>query len=48
MTISELCVRRPVFTTMLITLPVVLGALAYMRMGVDLFPIALHEGWFYR
>src|SRR3954451_12009249 len=38
MTISELCVRRPVFTTMLITLPVVLGALAYARMGVDLFP----------
>jgi HAE1 family hydrophobic/amphiphilic exporter-1 len=38
MTISELCVRRPVFTTMLITLPVVLGALAYSRMGVDLFP----------
>src|SRR3954467_11633380 len=38
MTISELCVRRPVFTTMLITLPVVLGALAYARMGTDLFP----------
>lgn len=38
MTISELCVRRPVFTTMIITLPVVLGALAYARMGVDLFP----------
>src|SRR4051795_1525564 len=38
MTISELCVRRPVFTTMLIALPVVLGALAYARMGVDLFP----------
>src|SRR3954466_2034046 len=38
MTISALCVRRPVFTTMLIALPVVLGALAYARMGVDLFP----------
>src|SRR3954464_2956082 len=38
MTISELCVRRPVFTTMLIALPVVLGALAYSKMGVDLFP----------
>src|SRR5437867_1792341 len=38
MTLSELCVRRPVFTTMLIALPVVLGALAYSRMGVDLFP----------
>ncbi|MDB5320972.1 MAG: mdtB 1 [Phycisphaerales bacterium] len=38
MTVSELCVRRPVFTTMLITLPVVLGMLAYSKMGVDLFP----------
>src|SRR5689334_18138335 len=38
MTVSELCVRRPVFTTMLITLPVVLGLFAYARMGVDLFP----------
>ncbi|HEY7118780.1 MAG TPA: efflux RND transporter permease subunit, partial [Tepidisphaeraceae bacterium] len=38
MTISELCVRRPVFTTMLIALPVVLGVMAYARMGVDLFP----------
>src|SRR5215203_5628404 len=38
MTISALCVRRPVFTTMLIALPVVLGVMAYARMGVDLFP----------
>src|SRR5436190_10935099 len=38
MTISALCVRRPVFTTMLIALPVVLGVMAYSRMGVDLFP----------
>jgi HAE1 family hydrophobic/amphiphilic exporter-1 len=38
MTVSELCVRRPVFTTMLIALPVVLGLLAYSKMGVDLFP----------
>src|SRR3982750_1217929 len=38
MTVSELCVRRPVFTTMLITLPVVLGLFAYARMGTDLFP----------
>src|SRR5947209_8280469 len=38
MTVSELCVRRPVFTTMLIALPVVLGMLAYSKMGVDLFP----------
>ena len=38
MTVSELCVRRPVFTTMIIALPVVLGILAYSKMGVDLFP----------
>src|SRR5882757_6968187 len=38
MTLSELCVKRPVFTTMLIALPVVLGVMAYARMGVDLFP----------
>src|SRR3954469_279792 len=38
MTISDLCVRRPVFTTMVIALPVVLGILAYSKMGVDLFP----------
>lgn len=38
MTLSDLCVRRPVFTTMLITLPVALGIMAYMKMGVDLFP----------
>src|SRR5689334_16758621 len=38
MTVSELCVRRPVFTTMLIALPVVLGLFAYSKMGVDLFP----------
>lgn len=38
MTVSDLCVRRPVFTTMIIALPVVLGILAYNKMGVDLFP----------
>src|SRR4051794_20244866 len=38
MTVSDLCVRRPVFTTMIIALPVVLGILAYSKMGVDLFP----------
>src|SRR5437764_14092735 len=38
MTVSELCVKRPVFTTMLIALPVVLGIFAYTKMGVDLFP----------
>jgi hydrophobic/amphiphilic exporter-1 (mainly G- bacteria), HAE1 family len=38
MTLSDLCIRRPVFTTMLIALPVVLGVMAYNKMGVDLFP----------
>src|SRR4051812_36040378 len=38
MAVSELCVRRPVFPTMLIALPVGLGMLAYSKMGVDLFP----------
>src|SRR5215212_360074 len=38
MTPSELFVRRPVFTTMLILLPVVVGIMSYFKMGVDLFP----------
>ena len=38
MTLPELCIRRPVFTTMLILLPVVLGIVGFLRMGVDLFP----------
>src|SRR5215210_5616364 len=38
MTLPELCVRRPVFTTMLILLPVVVGVISYARMGTDLFP----------
>ena len=38
MTLPELCVRRPVFTTMLILMPVVLGLMGFMSMGVDLFP----------
>src|SRR5688572_14226590 len=38
MTLPELCIKRPVFTTMLIMLPVTLGIFSYMRMGVDLFP----------
>src|SRR6185369_8756479 len=32
------CIKRPVFTTMLILLPVVVGIMSYFRMGVDLFP----------
>jgi hydrophobic/amphiphilic exporter-1 (mainly G- bacteria), HAE1 family len=38
MSLPELCIKRPVFTTMLILLPVVLGLVGLFRMGVDLFP----------
>jgi len=36
--LSEICIRRPVFTWVLVAAPVVLGIVAYSRMGVDLFP----------
>lgn len=38
MTISEVCIRRPVFTWVLVAVPVVLGMVSYSRLGVDLFP----------
>ncbi len=38
MNISELCIRRPVFTWVLVLVPVVLGIVSYMELGVDLFP----------
>ena len=38
MTIWDLCIRRPVFTAMLVTAPIVLGLASYPRLGVDLFP----------
>ena len=38
MNISEICIRRPVFTSVLVAVPVVLGMLSYSRLGVDLFP----------
>ncbi len=38
MTISEVCIRRPVFTWVLVMIPVVLGIVAYNSLGVDLFP----------
>ncbi len=38
MNIWELCIRRPVFTVMLVCAPVVLGLAAYGQLGVDLFP----------
>ena len=38
MTISEVCIRRPIFTWVLVAVPVVLGLAAYSGLGVDLFP----------
>ncbi len=38
MSIWDVCIRRPVFTTMLVMAPVVLGLASYARLGVELFP----------
>ena len=38
MSISDVCIRRPVFTWVLVAIPVVLGLVAYSGLGVDLFP----------
>ena len=38
MNLSEICIRRPVFTWVLVAIPVVLGIVSYFEMGVDLFP----------
>src|SRR6185312_710337 len=38
MTISDICIKRPVFTWVLVAIPVVLGLVAYNELGVDLFP----------
>ena len=38
--LSELCVRRPVFATMLVMSLVVLGIFSFNGLGVDLFPRA--------
>ncbi|MBC7928277.1 MAG: efflux RND transporter permease subunit [Bryobacteraceae bacterium] len=38
MSISEICVRRPVFAFMLISFLVVLGLFSFADLGVDLFP----------
>src|SRR5262249_15128967 len=40
MTIWDLCIKRPVFTAMLVSAPLVLGLVSYHRLGVDLFPNA--------
>src|SRR5215210_373500 len=36
--IWDICIRRPVFTTMLVLGPIVLGLASYHRLGVELFP----------
>src|SRR3954453_4418803 len=38
MTISDICIKRPVFTWVLVAIPVVLGLVSYGQLGVDLFP----------
>jgi HAE1 family hydrophobic/amphiphilic exporter-1 len=38
MTISDICIKRPVFTWVLVAIPVVLGIVSYGQLGVDLFP----------
>ncbi|MBI5326927.1 MAG: efflux RND transporter permease subunit [Deltaproteobacteria bacterium] len=38
MSLYEICVRRPVFATMLVMSLVVLGLASYRELGVDLFP----------
>src|SRR5437660_1247751 len=40
MTLSEVCVRRPVFATTLVVTLVVLGLFSFRDLGVDLFPKA--------
>jgi HAE1 family hydrophobic/amphiphilic exporter-1 len=36
--VTRVFIRRPVFTTMLVSCPIVLGIVSYSRIGVDLFP----------
>lgn len=38
MRLSDLCIRRPVFTTMLIASLLVLGLASYRDLGLDAFP----------
>ena len=38
MTVSDICIRRPVFTWVLAAIPVVMGLVSYFELGVDLFP----------
>ncbi len=34
----DICIRRPVFTAMLVSAPVILGIASYKRLGVETFP----------
>ena len=36
--LAEICIRRPVFATMIVLSLVVVGAASYFRLGVDRFP----------
>jgi hydrophobic/amphiphilic exporter-1 (mainly G- bacteria), HAE1 family len=36
--LAEICIRRPVFATMLIMALVVMGLASYRKLGVDYFP----------
>ena len=36
--LAEICIKRPIFASMLILALVVVGATAYFRLGVDRFP----------
>ncbi|PIS46690.1 MAG: AcrB/AcrD/AcrF family protein [Elusimicrobia bacterium CG08_land_8_20_14_0_20_51_18] len=38
MKITEISIKKPIFTTMMILTIVVLGAVAYLRLGIDLMP----------
>ena len=38
MSIWDLCIKRPVFTVMLVSAPIVLGIVFYLQLGVDLLP----------
>src|SRR5262245_16715827 len=38
MKLAEVCVKRPVFATMLVSTVVVLGIFSYTQLGIDLFP----------
>ncbi|MFO0809796.1 MAG: efflux RND transporter permease subunit [Gemmataceae bacterium] len=36
--IWDICIRRPVFTAMLVSAPIILGIASYKRLGVETFP----------